>query len=125
MRTSTLSLKTPSVGIMLGALTINALVTLTVISSLALNALNAPSEALKRRTYVPSRPMLTLVTALFELLKVTIPGPLILLQLILKLEVGRSSSLTIPCNVPLDKRERLWSCPALTTGALLIIIGDA
>ena len=58
------------------------------------------------------------VVALSGLVKLTVPGPLILDQLIeALLPRGQPSSATVPLRAAFDGKVMLWSAPALTTGA--------
>lgn len=57
--------------------------------------------------------------------KVTAPGPLTWLQVVVKLGgVGKPSSLTVPSRFALAGAVIVWSNPAFTTGAVFAAGGD-
>ncbi len=72
--------------------------TVTVMSSLTLSAL---SSAVRRRTYVPSVEKLAVVSTALASPKVTVPGPLTWLQVVVTAPggFGSPSSLTVPSSV--------------------------
>jgi hypothetical protein len=68
--------------------------TVTTTSSLALNAL---SEAMSRRVYVPAAEKLAVVDVFDAEPNVTVPGPLTFVQLTeTELPLGKPSSLAVP-----------------------------
>jgi hypothetical protein len=69
----------------------------TVTSSFALRA---ESLALSRKTYVPAAPNDAVVEVALALANVTVPGPLILLQVEVSVEpCGKPSSVAVPLSV--------------------------
>src|SRR5512132_4587350 len=90
--------------------------TVIVMSSLALSAL---SLAVKRRTYVPDAEKLAVVSTALALPKLTVPGPLTLLHVVVTAPggLGRPSSVTVPSRLAALGSVIVSSAPALTTGA--------
>jgi len=72
-----------------------------------------------RSTYVPEALKLAGVLARWRLVKLTVPGPLISLQLTLRVfpAGGNPSSVTDPSKLAAAGNVMAWSGPALTTGA--------
>src|SRR5882724_3669464 len=71
----------------------------TVIRTSALED-RCPSLALRRRTYWPSVENVAVVDATFAFVNVTVPGPLTLLQAMVRVEPGGSpSSVAVPLSI--------------------------
>ena len=74
---------------------------------------NSESEAVRRSTYVPGWFNVTVVTGFVRLVNVARPGPLTLLQDVVKVPpTGSPSSLAVPFNVTLAMVEATWEIPA-------------
>ena len=90
-------------------------ITVTVVVSLGLNA---ESLALRLKTYVPATLKDAVVEAALGFPKVTVPGPLTLIQLEVNVEPwGRPSSVAVPLSVAEAGRVIVRSGPAFTCGA--------
>ena len=88
--------------------------------------INAPSLAVKIRTYVPLVEKLAVVARWDAFAKVTVPGPLTLLQVVVTTPggFGSPSSVTVPERDADEGNVIVWSIPAFTTGGLFMGFGD-
>ena len=76
-----------------------------------------PSLTLKLRTYKPGALNVAVVFVAAGFTNVTVPGPLVSLQVAVMLPLGNPSSVATPFNVTwLAGHKMVWACPALTTG---------
>ncbi len=68
---------------------------------------------------MPATEKLAVVSTNVALPKVTVPGPLIWVHVVVTTPggLGKPSSVTVPSSAALAGRAIVWSAPALTTGA--------
>src|SRR6185436_15384047 len=83
---------------------------------------SCPSLAVRRRTYDPAAEKLAVVLSVAALPKVTVPGPLTLLQVKVSAAggLGSPSSEAVPARLAVFGRVIVWSIPAFTVGARLL-----
>ena len=81
-----------------------------------------PSLAEKRKMYAPGAEKLAVVSTAVALAKVTVPGPLTWLHVVLIAPggLGSPSSVTVPSRVADAGRVIVWSAPAFTEGAWFV-----
>src|SRR5205823_700838 len=100
-----------------GAWLTTAALTMTCTSS---NADSAASLAVGRRLYVPAVGTSAVVVAALAGAKVTVPGPLVRVQVMVSAGgAGKPSSVTVPFSVAVDGSVTVRSGPAFTTGGWL------
>ena len=71
-------------------------------------------------TYVPATEKHAVVLKTFALPKVTVPGPLYIDHVVVRMPDGRPSSLAVPVKFAQDGKGSVWFEPALTTGGLFV-----
>jgi len=81
-----------------------------------LDELNAPSEAVSCKTYVPEVEKLAVVDRALPLPNVTVPGPLDFDQVVVSVPDGKPSSLAEPLKAAEAGSVIAWLEPALTVG---------
>jgi hypothetical protein len=91
--------------------------TVTFISS---EVLRTPSFAVSLRTYEPEALKLAVVLSAFVFPKLTVPGPLTTLQVVVNEAggLGKPSSVTVPFRVTPEGSVVDWSEPAFTIGGV-------